>query len=180
MPVSKRLLTFLLAMRFHRGMKMMFSWESGGTKRGKEGGSSMQQHGGSRCTPGRSGSGPGRPGLRRRHRLRPGLRLDRPAVAAQLGPEPPGAWILRCSGQAGPARPSSPQSPPSRCIPGRSRSGPDRPGRSAVAAQFGPEPPGARLVRPGLWGSISTQSAQRSAAACEDTGVQFPPKVRSV
>ena len=51
------------------------------------------------------------------------------------------------------ARPSS---PPSRDNPGRSCSGPGRPGpafvaaTSAVAAHPGPEPPGARLVRPGL------------------------------
>jgi hypothetical protein len=95
-----------------------------------------------------------RPGLRRCHPRRRG--------ASRAG---------AARGLAGPARPSSPPPPPSRRIPGRSRPLPGRPCRSAVAAhpgrlarpglrrrrprprgttRAGPEPPGARLVRPGL------------------------------
>ena len=76
----------------------------------------------------------------------------RRVTARPSSPPPPPSRNNPGRSCSGPGRtgPSSPQPPPSRCIPGRSRSGPDRPGRSAVAAQFGPEPPGPRPVRPGL------------------------------
>ena len=97
------------------------------------------------------------PGLRRRRPRRRGT-TRAGAARSPAGParpsSPPSPPSRNNPGRScsGPGRtgPSSPQPPPSRCIPGRSRSGPDRPGRSAVAAQFGPEPPGPRPVRPGL------------------------------
>jgi hypothetical protein len=107
-----------------------------------------------RRIPGRSSTGPDWPG--------PAFVAVTPAVAAHPGPEPLGAWLARPglhhrhlrrrgASRAGAARcPDGPAGAPSRRIPGGWPGPAFVAAAPALAAQLGPEPPGARLVRPGL------------------------------
>jgi hypothetical protein len=107
--------------------------------------------GASRAGAARGPTGPARPSS-------PGAA---PAVAAHPGPEPPGAWLARPglhhrhlrrrgASRAGAARcPAGAAGAPSRRIPGGWPGPAFVAAAPAVAAHPGPEPPGARPVRPG-------------------------------
>ena len=113
----------------------------------------------------------------------PGARLARPGLCRRR-PRRRGATLAGAArGPAGLARPSSPQPPQSRCIPGRSRSGPERrqpgvlrhsgllrhsgrtPGRSRPGAGARSSRPGLRLHRPRRRGAPRAGAARGPAGS---------------